>query len=97
MAEFDPYTYPGSPNVEVRDGILVILASVGLFSIFNFLAYKYGPPPTVTGDIWRWRNTFVSWIHAVIIGLCVLYWYEIRLLFNFKSGIQSATFKPLLK
>lgn len=74
LAEFDPYTYNGSPNVTVRDGLLVMVCGVVIFSIFNYLACIYGPPKTVTGDVWRWRNTFVSWLHAVIIGLAVLYW-----------------------
>jgi len=74
VAELDPYTYEGSPNVTLKEGALVLLFGVVLFSIFNYLAYIYGPPKSVTGEVWRWRNTFVSWLHAVIIGLGCLYW-----------------------
>lgn len=74
LENFDIYTYEGSPNVTVAGGFLVLFLSVILFSIINYIAYIYGPPKTVTGDPWRWRNTFVSWVHALVVGLGVVYW-----------------------
>lgn len=74
VSDFNPYTYEGSPNVHVLDGYLAALGGLCTFTAINFAAIKMGPPRTVTGDIWRWRNTLVSWLHADIVGLGVLYW-----------------------
>ncbi|XP_045170645.2 TLC domain-containing protein 2-like [Mercenaria mercenaria] len=71
--EFNPYKYEGSPNVHVSEGYLVVLCGLFTFLAINFAAVKIGPPKNVSGDIWRWRNTFVSWVHADIVGTGVLY------------------------
>jgi hypothetical protein len=72
--EFDPYTYKGSPNVELSDGYTTVVISFFVFLAINLAAVKIGPPKNFTGDVWRWRNTFVSWLHADIVGVGVLYW-----------------------
>lgn len=71
--EFDPYTYKGSPNVNLSDGYLTVVCSFFAFLAINFAAIKIGPPKNLTGDVWRWRNTLVSWLHADIVGVGVLY------------------------
>lgn len=70
---FDVYTYEGSPAVEVSHGYLMIAAGFCLFFCLNLILQRIGPPSKVTGDVWRWRNTFVSCVHSSICGSAVLY------------------------
>ena len=71
---FDPYTYEGHPAVDVGHGYLMIAVGFGLFYCLNVILQRVGPPSKVTGDVWRWRNTFVSCIHSSLCGTAVLYW-----------------------
>lgn len=73
--KFNPYDYEGSPAVDVVHGYLAMLFGLVLFSVVNYLAILIGPSKKMKGDTWRWRNTLVSWIHADIMGVGVLYWY----------------------
>lgn len=73
IPSFNLYEYKGSPNVSVFDGYMATLCGFCLFSAINYAAIKLGPPSSLKGDVWRWRNTFVSWVHAVIVGTGVLY------------------------
>lgn len=73
--EFNPYEYEGSPAVNVTYGYLATFFGVFVFSAINYAGILIGPSKKMKGDIWRWRNTLVSWIHADIIGVGVLYWY----------------------
>ncbi|KAL4224011.1 TLC domain-containing protein 1 [Mactra antiquata] len=70
---FNPYEYEGSPDVDVVYGYLATALSFLMFTVINYVAIHIGPPKNYKGDTWRWRNTFVSWIHADIIGVWVLY------------------------
>ena len=71
---FDPNTYTGSSAVDVANGYMMIVCGAALFFIVNVVAVVKGPPSNVTGDIWKWRNTFVSFLHAAIVGAGVVYW-----------------------
>ena len=71
---FDPYTYTGSTAVQLSHGYIMVVCGAALFFIINVVAAVKGPPSKVTGDVWRWRNTFVSFLHAAIVGGGVLYW-----------------------
>jgi len=73
QAKFDPDRYQGSPNVSVTDGYLVAGLGALSFLLVNFVVIAIGPSRHVKGDKWRWRNTLVSWIHAVCLGLWTLY------------------------
>ena len=72
-SDFDPNTYPGSPSVEVWTGYLAALVGFVVFLSLNVLAVLAGPPGYMKGEVWRWRNTLISWFHAVMLGLAVLY------------------------
>lgn len=79
---FDPYTYEGSPAVEVSHGYMMVAVGFGFFYGLNYAALRKGPPAKVTGDVWRWRNTFVSFIHSSICGAGVLYCLMFKDLFH---------------
>lgn len=79
---FDPYTYEGSPHVEVFHSYIMVACGTGLFLCINLIAIKIGPPSSVTGDIWRWRNTMVSFLHAAIVGTGVLYCLLFKQMFD---------------
>ncbi|XP_052799987.1 TLC domain-containing protein 2-like [Mya arenaria] len=79
---FDPHMYKGSENVELVTGYLAISAGLLTFTLINYAAIKIGPAHYMKGDIWRWRNTLVSWIHAVLVGTGVLYFLWIESVFG---------------
>lgn len=72
-SDFDPYTYEGSPKVKVLHSYILVACGAGLFYCINYAAIKTGPPAYLTSDVWRWRNTLVSFLHAAIVGAGVLY------------------------
>ncbi|WAR02044.1 TLCD2-like protein [Mya arenaria] len=73
---FDPHMYKGSENVELVTGYLAISAGLLTFTLINYAAIKIGPAHYMKGDIWRWRNTLVSWIHAVLVIWS--FWYNVH-------------------
>ena len=73
-AVFDLYTYEGSKNVQVAQGYLTMFAGFVFFEVVNGLAITFGPPRRLKSDVWKWRNTLVSWIHADVVGGGVIYW-----------------------
>lgn len=70
---FNPYTYKGSENVQVGDGYAVMFVGFMIFLGISVIILFIGPPMNVKGDTFKWRNTFVSWFHADIISVGVLY------------------------
>uniref|UniRef100_A0A8W8MNV8 TLC domain-containing protein n=1 Tax=Magallana gigas TaxID=29159 RepID=A0A8W8MNV8_MAGGI len=59
----------GSDDVDHRIAFLVVVFSVVFFRISNLIVAKFiEPPPSAINDPWRWRNLFVSWIHAILCG-----------------------------
>ena len=75
LIPFDPYTYGGSQNVEVVTGYKWMAVGFTLFFVINEILKVKGPGKNMMSDVWRWRNTFVSWIHADLTGPAVIYWY----------------------
>ncbi|XP_074642616.1 TLC domain-containing protein 2-like [Tubulanus polymorphus] len=50
-------------------GIFTLLFSMLFFHILKTIVNFYGAPKVVPDkDEWRWKNLFVSWIHALIVG-----------------------------
>jgi len=55
--------------IPIGYGYAGILFSIVFFQSINQLLLRIGSPTSVRKeDVWKWRNLFVSWIHAVIIG-----------------------------
>ena len=79
MAETD-YTNIASdhPSVNSRYGILAMISTVFIFHILNRLISYSGPPTSIAAkgkeEVWKWRNLFLSWIHAFIVGSWDLSW-----------------------
>ncbi|XP_076106702.1 TLC domain-containing protein 2-like [Mytilus galloprovincialis] len=63
-------------------GYTVFIGAILLFQLLNLAVTKIGNPKSVRSDIdpWRWRNLFISWIHAAIVGtwdiLCLVLYPE---------------------
>lgn len=56
-------------DVDRRIAFLVVVVSIVFFRISNLVTSKYiETPPRAARDPWRWRNLFVSWIHAILCG-----------------------------
>jgi len=56
-------------------GYTGIAVSVVFFQALNQFLLRFGSPKSVRVDeVWKWRNLFVSWVHAVIVGTWDLSW-----------------------
>jgi len=56
-------------------GYTGIAVSVVFFQSLNQFLLRFGSPKSVRIDeMWKWRNLFVSWVHAVIVGTWDLSW-----------------------
>ncbi|XP_061163601.1 TLC domain-containing protein 2-like [Saccostrea echinata] len=63
------YEKDDANDVDRRFAILMIVVSVTFFYLLNMMTAKFiKPPPSASKDPWRWRNLFVSWIHAILCG-----------------------------
>ena len=72
MASFEHSLYEAS-LFQICVGIIF---SVVFFQIVARLIRKHGTPKRVScTDKWKWQNIAVSWIHAVIVGICDVSWY----------------------
>ncbi|ELT93571.1 hypothetical protein CAPTEDRAFT_64685, partial [Capitella teleta] len=50
-------------------GVIGVVVTAVFFQIINQIVGKVGPPSKVDkSDTWKWRNLFISWIHAIIVG-----------------------------
>jgi len=56
-------------------GYTGVAVSVVFFQSLNQLLLRFGSPKSVHVDeVWKWRNLFVSWVHAVIVGTWDMSW-----------------------
>jgi len=56
-------------------GYTGIAVSVVFFQSLNQFLLRFGSPRSVHVDeVWKWRNLFVSWVHALIVGTWDLSW-----------------------
>lgn len=71
MASVDDNTEKTSngSDIDQRIAFLAVVFSVVFFRISNLIVAKFIQPPLrAASDPWRWRNLFVSWIHAILCG-----------------------------
>ena len=68
--------------IPAKYGYTGMLLSIFFFQILNKIVSGYGPPKSMQTEVWKWKNLFVSWIHAVICGIWDLLWYVSRRLFK---------------
>lgn len=62
-----------------RLGITLVILSAVVFSICNVVVKRRGSPAMIAeSDTWKWRNLYISWIHALIVGswdiLCFVFY-----------------------
>ena len=56
-------------------GIIGVFVTAIFFQIINQVTQKVGAPSAVEkSDVWKWRNLFISWIHALIVGSWDISW-----------------------
>ncbi|XP_005102191.1 TLC domain-containing protein 2 [Aplysia californica] len=63
-------------DIELRHGVYFLFASMLFFQLVNWILKSKGPPKTLKEDEWKWRNLYVSWVHALIISI----WCSVSLL-----------------
>ena len=59
------------PHIPVTSAFMQILIGLMFFLMLSKAVIKYGGPESA-GTVWK--NIFVSWIHALIIGPITVYW-----------------------
>ena len=66
-------------DVEVWHGYIVFFSAIAFFQGLNYVVMRCGNPKAVRSDVdpWRWRNLFISWVHAAIVGVWDILWYVI--------------------
>ena len=61
-------------EIDSRYAYIGVLASAVAFQIANQILIVVGPPKSVQTDEWKFRNLFISWIHALIVGIWDILW-----------------------
>lgn len=64
-------------TVSYAYGYASMAVSIVFFSILNRIVLIFDKDPTRTAESWKWRNLFISWIHAFIVGVwdITCFWY----------------------
>lgn len=78
MSVVHKYEYEELEPIPQEIGYGIIVFTVIFFQIVNQIVQRYGRSPTTDENTWKWRNLFVSWIHACIVGtwdLSCFYFY----------------------
>lgn len=70
--------------IPAKYGYTGVLLSVFFFQILNKIVSGYGPPKSMQTDVWKWKNLFVSWIHAIICGI-----WDLLCLYKFPEMFQD--------
>ncbi len=55
-------------------GYAGVLITAVCFQVANQVLIVLGPPKSVQTDEWKFRNLFISWIHALIVGTWDILW-----------------------
>ncbi|XP_059139039.1 TLC domain-containing protein 2-like isoform X2 [Physella acuta] len=58
--------------IELTHGHIFILGTIVFFSIINWIIKTKGPPKSLSDEEWKWRNLYVSWVHAFCSSVWVL-------------------------
>ena len=61
-------------EIESRYAYIGVFLSAVAFQIANQILIITGPPKSVQTEEWKFRNLFISWIHALIIGIWDILW-----------------------
>ena len=56
-------------------GCFGVVATVAFFRGANVLVSKFNKPQGLTVEFWRFKNLYISWIHAIVTGLWSLLRY----------------------
>ena len=59
------------PHIPVTNTFMQIIIGIMLFLMLSKVVIKYGGPEAANTI---WKNAFVPWIHALIIGPLTIYW-----------------------
>ena len=60
---------PTQYSIELRHGIYMMLGTILFFHMVNWILKSRVPPDSLKDDEWKWRNLYVSWIHAVVVSV----------------------------
>ena len=56
-------------SIELRNGIYMLLGTILFFQMVNWILKSQGPPKSLKDDEWKWRNLYVSWVHASSVSI----------------------------
>ena len=59
------------PHISVTSTFMQIIIGIMFFLMLSKAVIKYGGSEAANAI---WKNTFVSWIHALLIGPITVYW-----------------------
>ena len=62
-------------EIESRYAYTGVFLSAVAFQIANQILIITGPPKSVETEEWKFRNLFISWVHALIVGVWDILWY----------------------
>ena len=57
-----------------RSAYIGVFLSAVAFQFANQILIITGPPKSVQTEEWKFRNLFISWIHALIVGVWDILW-----------------------
>jgi hypothetical protein len=63
--------------IDVRYGYYGMFGTILFFQVLNKFVSYVGAPSFVhhrPNEFWKFRNLFISWVHAFIAGSWTLYW-----------------------
>ena len=61
------------PGVDCRYGTYGTFFVVAIFQVINIIVKAVGPPKSLRDDEWKWRNLFISWLHALLCVTWIIY------------------------
>ncbi|XP_013403668.1 TLC domain-containing protein 2 [Lingula anatina] len=58
--------------IDIKIGYYAVLSTILFFQLLNRVLIYTGVPKNAQDEPWKWRNLFVSWVHALICAIWVL-------------------------
>lgn len=64
-------------TIELWHGYTLFFSAIAFFHLLNVIIVTAGTPKSVSREVdpWRWKNLFISWFHAMIVGTWDILWY----------------------
>ena len=71
----EEYIWEGLEPVPTKYAYSGMVLTVVFFQILNkIVSGSHGPTKGNRPDYWKWKNLYISWIHACIVGIWDITW-----------------------